>query len=144
MNLEQFLASATFCLGLGVLVGVVSNWWSNRDGVKQMQDWEDELTQRELLTQQELATAEQVRLEALQLREDAERRYKDAAELVRITRRQLYGMAADSIELNDEMADTQLIDGIKSAFGHIQYTYGPSDATGTLYQLFKPPSAKEL
>lgn len=119
MNQEHFLAGALFCIGLGIMAGALAYWWAHRDNVKQMQDWEDELTDRELAVQGELIQAQLTRSETQMLHDEttrmhieAEKRYRDAAELVKETRRQLYGMAADSVQLDDEMADTQLIDPI--------------------------------
>jgi len=104
MNLEQFLAAAVACIGLGLMTAVLYVWWDRRD----QRRWEAELGDRELLVQKEQIEAQQVKLEAQQLRDEAEKRYQDAAELVKVARRQLYGMAAECEPLNDEMADTQL------------------------------------
>lgn len=119
MNLEQSLALIVVGIGLCALAGVIANWWSHRDTVKQIADWENELVDRELAVQTERiqaqlarSEAQMLRTETVMLREDAEKRYAEASELVRVARRQLYQASAEAIELDDEMADTQLIDVI--------------------------------
>jgi uncharacterized protein (DUF3084 family) len=108
MNLEQFLFGSVLCAGIGILAGVLGNWWSNRDDVKQMEDWQTELVDRELDAQEQLIQAQRERNEAQLLRESARDHHEQTKQLVRQMRQELHQAAYEAIEFNDEMADTLL------------------------------------
>jgi hypothetical protein len=115
MNLEQYIAGAAFCISFGILAGVLANWWATRDGIKQMECWENELVDREVAANDEhlkaqLALAEAGdHLKAQQALAEAEVLNHEARELVNGVRRGLYKAAADAADADDERADTNVI-----------------------------------